>query len=316
MLYSTVLIDMFNLIHRKKVGETTAKDIANAVIDFVEGQAKAKLSGDDGAIFLLFDPMPTTDLGVSSQLRTFTTTRKAIKASYKANREKDPVVIEVADYLLKYFSYRDPAFRIVISEKHEADDFVETLIGPGKTLLVSTDYDWARYLSKDVDMSIGDLNQPFTADDFEAKFGYRPSIKNVTVNKALFGDESDHVAGIFTQKFKCRELGETAMGFIARQDETLDAFIARVKGYTFKGLFEMKSRNPEEELFYQMHCFEKENPVTPFFTNVAVLRSLCPDASKYVKKFEKKDAGFCAVIDKTLGRDGVKRPFRFGNVRV
>ena len=307
------------MIHKKKQGETKAKDIANDVIDFVESTVRPKLASDDSAVYLLFDPMPVNDLNVSGQLRTFTTTRRSIKSSYKANREANPLVIEAADYLFKYFSYRDPVYRLMISERHEADDFVESIVkGSGKTLLISSDFDWARYLSDDVEMSLGDVNKPFTTSDFIQKFGYYPSIKNVTVNKALFGDESDNIAGLFSPKlkFNFKPLGEAAMAFIAKQDESLDAFLSRAKKYTFKGLFALESRNPEEEFFYQLECFEKENLVSQFFASVQVIRSLCPDASKFVRRYEKRDEGFCSLIDKSLGRDGKKPKFRFGGVRV
>jgi len=318
MLYSTILIDVFNLIHKKKEKETDAKNIANSVIDFIETVIKPKLENTESKLYLLFDPMPVSDLNISNQFRTFTTTRNTIKSTYKAKREKDPIIIEVADFLLKYFSYRDPAYYLVISEKHEADDFVESLVkDSGKTLLISSDFDWARYLSSEVSMSTGDINQPFTTSDFIEKFGYLPSIKNVTVNKALFGDPSDNIDGLFSSKFKYKELGEQAMAFISKTDENLNDFVGRIKAYTFKQLFELKVRNPEEELFYQINCFEKKNLTTQFFLNIALVRSLCSDANKFVKHFSKRDNGFCTLIDKTLSRgESKKNTFRFGKVKI
>ena len=318
MLYSTILIDVFNLIYKKRDNETASKNIANNVIDFIEHTVKPKLESESSKIYLLFDPMPSSDLNVSSQFRTFTSTRKAIKASYKANREKDPIILEVADYLLKYFSYRDPMYYLVYSEKHEADDYVESLVvNSGKTLLISSDYDWARYLSKDVEMSIGDINHPFTVSNYLEKFGFFPSIKNVTVYKALMGDPSDNIEGIFSKKFPFMDLGTEAVKFISKKDESLNDFITRIKSYTFKNLFEIKNRNLEEELFYQMHCFEKSNLVSHFLLNVSLIRSNCVDASKFVKNFQKKDSGFCTLINSVLGREETKKKsFRFGKVKL
>lgn len=317
MIYSAILVDVFNLIHKKKGQGPDAKSVANAVIDYVETTLKAKLDSDSAKLYLLFDPMPVSDLGISGQFRTFTTTRKAIKSSYKGSREKEPLVLETADYIRKYFSYRDPAYVVVISEKHEADDFVESIVATsGKTLLVSTDYDWARYLSKDVEMSLGNVNEPFTVNDFRAKFGYLPSIKNVTVSKALFGDPSDEIDGIFEKKFPYKELGVQALQFISNVEETLDDFIGRTRSYTFKGLFETKDRNPEQDLFYQMHCFEKKNLVSQFFLNVSLVRSQCADAKKFMHEFPKRDSGFCATVDKALERGQHKSAFRFGTIKL
>jgi hypothetical protein len=77
----------------------------------------------------------------------------------------------------------------------EADDWVLPLIRSlpeiQTSLLVSTDFDWARCISRTVTWFEPRKNIMYTPEKFEEEYLFAPSIQSVCFFKTFYGDESD-----------------------------------------------------------------------------------------------------------------------------
>lgn len=127
MTYRAILVDVFNLYYRR-LSSCLEKDpisIANSLISFIETDISSHLNKKDGELYLLYDPIPKSDLGMS---KSFKTTRQNIDKNYKANRVHDKKCVAVVDLIRRYFLHRGDKIYTVISDKYEADDFVESII--------------------------------------------------------------------------------------------------------------------------------------------------------------------------------------------
>jgi hypothetical protein len=166
----------------------------DAVCKFFELTDKyiSKFGTHDCKVYYLFDNAK------SSLLKN----RKELDSEYKKNRKIQPDYfydgLNVVELILKF--YRDNAV-IYRKQNVEADDFVLPLINEyikehDKVIMFSTDIDWCRAL---LDDEINDVqvvqytraNEIFTVKTFEEKFGFKPTINNITFWKTFEGDESD-----------------------------------------------------------------------------------------------------------------------------
>lgn len=331
MLYDAILIDVFNLYYKKRKAHATPISMANDMIDFIEVELAPKLSEKSslGKIFLLFDPLPENDGNVSKAFRYYSSdmkpVRKQILRKYKGTRTEDKNAIDTLHLVKMFFLFRGKKYVTVMSPEHEADDFVESIVGshPDKNFLMfSSDMDWARYISDTTVLSTGNPSASFGKEEFFEKFGFFPSIKTVVLQKALFGDKSDNIdASIIPEKEKnclpCKELAQTYLEEVSKTNETLEDIVRRVSKYTFRFLFDQKPRTTEQELFYRMICNEDENMIRNFLTNVQLVRSRCKSYTPY-QSCNDYSKSFCNAIDTTLGRAGEvkKKPFKFGGVRL
>lgn len=206
LIYDKLIVDTSNIFYR--VAALYLKDLKQETVNnliknnTVFNQYKAfieKLKGQSvGEICLLFDPMLSNG-NMSARLK--------IKEGYKSTRDKNSPVSQLRlDTLEKLYSEFIVEKRPRISVYHdislEADDFVEKLTETGKCLMLTSDEDFARYLEEGrVEMlkkglSIKD-ESIYTAKAFETKHGFKPSIASVTFWKALYGDVSDNIVGVF-----------------------------------------------------------------------------------------------------------------------
>ncbi len=161
MQYDVIALDMFNLYHRKKniALEKDPISIARNMVIFINTEVKQHLT-DEGKLFLLYDPIPKTDLGLSKTFKY--TERQEIVHAYKQNRVHDRQAITVVDLVRKYFLHRGPNVVSVLSDKYEADDFMETIVNEAaaeidkkypeggreiRILMITNDEDWTRYLT-------------------------------------------------------------------------------------------------------------------------------------------------------------------------
>ncbi len=161
MQYDVIAIDMFNLYYRKKnvALEKDPISIARNMVTFINSEVKQHLA-DEGKLFLLYDPIPKTDLGLSKTFKY--TERQEILHAYKKNRTHDRQCLTVVDLVRKYFIHRGPNVISVISDKFEADDFMESIVKKEaeefdkkypdggrelKILMITNDEDYARYLT-------------------------------------------------------------------------------------------------------------------------------------------------------------------------
>lgn len=206
MIYDKVIVDVSNFFYRVAAlyirdlkTDTVAQLVKNNTVfnqykSVIEGLKQQTL----GEICLLFDPLLSNG-NISNRLR--------IKEGYKTNRDRNSPVAQLKrDTLEKLYSefvVESPARISVYHDvTYEADDYVEKLTETGKCLLITTDGDFARYLEEGrVEMLTQGLtikqDSIFTAKDFEAKHGFKPNIASVTFWKALYGDASDNIVGVF-----------------------------------------------------------------------------------------------------------------------
>lgn len=207
LIYDKIIVDASNFFYR--VAALYLKDLTleaattlmknNTVFSQYKSVIKNLKVQTLGEIKLLFDPMLSNG-NMSTRLK--------LKEGYKINRDKNTPVAQLKrDTLEKLYSdfIVDPQPRIDVYHdvSYEADDFAEKLTEEGKCLLVTSDEDFTRYLEKDrVEMLIHGLSineeNIFTAEDFEKKYGFKPTIASVTFWKALVhGDVSDNIVSVF-----------------------------------------------------------------------------------------------------------------------
>lgn len=324
MQYDVIVVDMFNLFYRKK-NSSLEKDpisIARNMVTFINNEVMQHLT-DDGKLFLLYDPIPKTDLGLSKTFKY--TERQEIVHAYKKNRTHDRNCLTVVDLVRKNFIHRGSNVISVISDKYEADDYMESIIKENENkdiLMITNDEDYARYLSPKVEMMNTDnwLNL-FTVDSFREKYNFIPSIAGVCVWKACFGDCSDNIKGALQAKGlrKANDVKLKAFEYVkylgANQDVTID-HIEKLKNISHSELLKKQNKTIEEDFIYALNMFDPKYEVTStFFSNLLVIQSRCDDYSKFATAKD-VDEKYNILIEKTLGFIKKEdRTFKFGMIK-
>lgn len=323
MLYSHILVDVFNLYYRRLNKALTKDpiDLANNLISFIEGDISKHLD-KEGVLYLLYDPIPKKDLGLSN---SFKTERQQIVKSYKANRNHDKNVLEVVDLVRKYFLHKGPKIATVISNSLEADDFVEGIVTkyPADTqiALYSNDEDWCRYISDSIHLINEGFENPFTAQSFKDKYNFKPNSSSVCFFKAFFGDPSDNIEGALMVKRLQNANDYKKLAFqwiqeIGEKSDYFDVVCSRVKKYTFIELNKLKELNTEQELFMKINCIPPKKGVTSqLWDNVNIIKCRCSNVDKYITTKE-PDPKYDKLIEATLGRGTQKKTFKFGHIKA
>jgi hypothetical protein len=290
VVYNYCLVDVYNMIHRRKRGSKRASTIIKDVINYIECDVKSHYSD---ALYLLFDPIPENDLGLS---RTFThqTTRQKLLADYKANRVRDPLILEVASFVKKYYAYRGPSIIEVYGDDNEADDFVEPLIeklrssaslsSAGYSIaLYSNDLDWARYIEETGCQVVHLINEgwdsPYTVNEFVSTFQFSPTPAANTFYKALFGDTSDSILGVLNVKraklpINIKVLCRNYIQEISKQKLTTREALEQFTNVRFQSIIAHAEKTPFEELYLSLKLADDKAPMfDTLFKNVAVIRS-------------------------------------------
>jgi len=150
-------------------------------------KVKNSYLSDDGKIYVLADN-PTSKNNM----------RKLISnGEYKCFRQKESDgYYRGIDYLLLICNYYSDQFFTARVKRLEADDLVPEILKScfGKTLLCSSDLDWARCMSSNVDWY--NHTALYTQESFKKKFKYIPNEKTVTLMKVLMGDNSDNIPSV------------------------------------------------------------------------------------------------------------------------
>jgi hypothetical protein len=321
MQYDIIAVDMFNVFYKVE-HNSLDKDpisIARNMVTFINDNVRKHLA-DKGKLFLLYDPIPKNDLGISKTFKY--TERQDILYAYKRNRTHNRKCLTVVDTVRKYFSHRGPNIITVISNKYEADDFMETIIKEykGKDIaMVTTDNDWCRYLeTHKVVMINDDWRKPFTAESFEDKYQFRPSITGVCVWKACFGDGSDNIRGALQLKGlkQANQIKVAAFEYInylgKHPDVNIDYILKKER--TSSPLKELKT--PEDKFFNGLSSFDPKYEVeSTFFQNMKVIMSRCDDYKKFAVAKDVDDK-FNLLIEKTLGfKVKESKQFKFGHIK-
>lgn len=211
--YSAILVDALNLLYRlrEQRDETSSRiaskyvyrDLMVRFITFMDA-LQDRYIAPEGRVYFLFDHSPSGhDHGRSYR----NIGRKAIDSRYKENRQKDSKEFYNTFDLLKYYYLTNkPHYISLQAQGYEADDLVKPVLthyisDSARSLLVTNDHDWTRYLSSTVDW-LPKLSHPSTIQDYIEERGYVPSEQSVVVYKAVFGDKSDNIPGLLPESPK------------------------------------------------------------------------------------------------------------------
>lgn len=289
MLYDYIVIDSANLFYRCLGKNDTAEQVVRKMISFTEDLRQSL----NDTLYIIFDPISEYDLGESKSFKFPSSERKKIDENYKANRQYSSLYYQSILLYKKFYTYRGDKVKTIYSQEYEADDFVEPLlemIGPNKKVaLISTDYDWSRYISDDVHMINKGLDKPYSIKDFEEKFLFKPTKASITLYKALYGDESDNIKGsIYLDKTKLvnniKELCYNYIKEVADMNKSLEDVEKDLKqGYKFDAAH--IGETPLEQLLFAFHMNSKQvNIIDKTILNMSIVRSLLEgkDISKYI----------------------------------
>lgn len=289
MLYDYIVIDSANLFYRCLGKNETAEQVVRKMISFTEDLRQSL----NDTLYIIFDPISEYDLGESKSFKFPSSERKKIDENYKANRQYSSLYYQSIILYKKFYTYRGDKVKTIYSQEYEADDFVEPLlemIGPNKKVaLVTTDYDFSRYISDDVHMINKGLDKPYSIKDFEEKFLFKPTKASITLYKALYGDESDNIKGsIYLDKTKLvnniKELCYNYIKEVADMNKSLEDVEKDLKqGYKFDAAH--IGETPLEQLLFAFHMNSKQvNIIDKTILNMSIVRSLLEgkDISKYI----------------------------------
>lgn len=329
-MYSSIIIDMFNLFYREKDKcKKNTLEISNHIIDFIENKIKI-YQDKNNPIYLLFDPIPLKDLGMDFSFK-YQTTRKKIDTNYKANRKKqDELILEVMNLVRKYYSHRGDLYIECLSDKYEADDYVDTIIKDLKSkhkicsiALYTTDEDWARYLEKDIVIINKSFNEPLTVETFYEKYKFIPTVASIQMFKALFGDPSDNIQGILLRKQLKRfdfakKLGFEYVKSLGDTGATMADVFKEIHKSRKANLVDASKDIIDSEVHFLESIFcidQKYNLINELQTNLSLIESKCEDYKKCIVS-KPVDDKYNLFIDKLLNRTKEKRPLRFGRVEI
>jgi hypothetical protein len=294
LIYNFIIVDLSNLFYRIKGNTKNSLDITKKLINYTEEELKKHLH-KNGAIYILFDPLSYSDLGENKAF-VFNTRRKEILPDYKANRKYSDLFLETIELYRKYYFYRGDQIKLVYSDEYEADDYVEPLIenlwkedsfsSEGKSIaLVSTDLDWASFIcptgGRIVHLINKGFNTPFTSEEFEKIYQFKPTKAANILYKALFGDKSDNIPGvIFIKKAKfihpdgIKLLCLNFLNYINQNNLSLDDVIKRFKNSVFYKVQNNSNKDYFDELYLQLKINDLKLPIMQtLFNNITIIRS-------------------------------------------
>jgi 5'-3' exonuclease len=158
-----------------------------------------------------------------------------------------------------------------------------------KIALVTTYYDYSRYISDNVHMINKGLDKPYSVKEFEEKFLFKPTKAAITLYKALYGDESDNIKGaIYLDKTKLvnniKELCYNYIKEVADTNKTLEDVEKDLKqGRQFD--IAHIGETPLEQLLFAFNMNSKQvNIIDRTMLNISIICSLLEgkDISKYI----------------------------------
>jgi 5'-3' exonuclease len=323
MLYDIIIVDSFTVIHKKKGKLNIPSKICTKVVDYIDDAVKPYLA-KDGVLYMLFDPIIKSDLSIGKYFN-YKTERQEIINSYKAGRIKEPVIQRSAEFLYKFYSHRGSQIRVITSDFLEADDFMQGLIEKhphDNVAIITNDFDAARFLKKNVVIINKTFDDPITIDSFERENGYIPTIASVTLTKALYGDKSDNINGVMTNK-KAKfnkshmKIADDFIQEITQKDLSLDEIERQLRqnGYSQLLLKKDKTKIDELKLLLETVPPKKENLTLQLLTNIRLIKTRCKDVNKYIK-WAKEDPVINLALDSAVGRGPKSNDiFKFGNYK-
>ena len=210
MKYDNIIIDVCNLSHKilddtKKASSTiiinnksSYKEFIASFIRSVDSLAE-KYGTDSTSVYCLFDNYKSR---LDLQNSFLNSGRKSISENYKKNRKKQPKEWYNSLNILKYFyEVNEPKYYVAQLQGLEADDLVKPTLSlvKGRSLLITSDLDWCKYLTPDVDWLPSLSEEPLSVEDTSLKLGFKCTENNIILYKALFGDPSDNITGVIPE---------------------------------------------------------------------------------------------------------------------
>ena len=298
MLYDTIMIDSANLFYRLAKNSDTPKKIVKSLIKFVEEECKPHLH-KDGDIYILFDPLSKSDLGESKSFTYSTNVRKSIDSNYKKGRSYSPLYGPTIEIFKKYYSYRGDSIKLVYSNQYEADDFVEPIVkslAGKKIAIITTDNDYARYISDDIDMINKGFEKPYTIKEFYDDFKFYPTPAANTLYKAIFGDSSDNIEGCINLKkarfiTNIRKTSYNYIKYVSDNKISLDDALSQFKTANFNEIVSKKDRGDFGSLFVELYvASQRDEVLLTFYKNIKLIRSQLEgkDVSKFIHSSPEK----------------------------
>lgn len=215
--YKYLIFDSCNFAYRLfKTQEETPEKLAkkyiykNSVCYFIRAVEELKekyLDLASGQIYFLFDNyFSKADLKSSFIYAD----RKQLDKAYKLNRKKESKEFyQSLDFLRYYYLIGPSIYHTVRIDHREADDLVKPLLENvclnDDSLLVTTDLDWARYLSSTVDWLPKLSKEPEICEVLSQRLGFKVDENSLTLYKAIFGDTSDNITGLLPDNKKNKQ---------------------------------------------------------------------------------------------------------------
>jgi len=214
--YDFLIIDSYNIAHKwfyshqpQLLASVSNKLIylsfVKTYMDYID-LLKERFGTTDCIVYNLFDnPLSRQKLKHTVTQYSPTRIRYELDPGYKANRKKESKEFYNSIQFIKFlFSIKGPNYMTIRIPNLEADDLVKPLIsekcGEGKTLMVSEDMDWCRFLSPFVHVLSGGVNSQITTiETFAQKYDFPPSEEKIILHKILFGDTSDNIRPVFPE---------------------------------------------------------------------------------------------------------------------
>lgn len=312
MKYDAILIDALNLLHRLKDQKSDPslvsskyvyKNLVIRYITFVTSLQEQYLA-DGGTVYFLLDHSPNKH-DYSKTYRNIG--RKAISSKYKEGRAKESKEFYNSFDLIKYYYLANrPHYRTIQAQHLEADDLVKPVLEHyvkrgERSLLVTNDYDWTRYISEQVDWLPSLRDAPATVQDFIDDKGYKPTEESVTLYKAVFGDRSDGIDHLATEnQANVAEMKELLAKNPTRQD--------------FIGASHQSTRLKESEIFKAIHDNENQ-----FRINLQLIDAIeVPEnLLRSITCIGRNSQVVIDAVETAIGlRKEEEREFVFGNIKA
>ena len=210
MKYDNIIIDVCNLSHKilddtKKASSTIIINNKSSYKEFIASFIRSvdslveKYGTDSTSVYCLFDNYKSR---LDLQNSFLNSGRKSISENYKKNRKKQPKEWYNSLNILKYFyEVNEPKYYVAQLQGLEADDLVKPTLSlvKGRSLLITSDLDWCKYLTPDVDWLPSLSEEPLSVEDTSLKLGFKCTENNIILYKALFGDPSDNITGVIPE---------------------------------------------------------------------------------------------------------------------
>ena len=198
-IYNVLIFDIYNLFHRAFWKHDSLTKVDGKLIP-VDGICNffsilnsyiEKYGTKNCRCYFLFD-----------NAKSMILRRKEIDENYKKDRKEMPQefydALNLIELILKFYRDNSCTYR---KEGLEADDYVTNLINlyiqpNDKVLLFSTDIDWCRCLLDKDNVVVNQYtrnNEVLTTKTFEEKYGFKPTVTNITFWKTFYGDISDNI---------------------------------------------------------------------------------------------------------------------------